>query len=77
MKKQNVFKGAVVCIALHTMLDGISGLIMGLSTPYMGSVITQNTMYVMVYIFLTACAVGSVYVIAKIRKEMETSAEAV
>ena len=77
VKKQNAFKGAVVCIALHTMLDGVSGLIMGLSTPYMGSVITQNTMYVMVYIFLTACAVGSVYVIAKIRKEMETSAEAV
>ena len=75
VKKQNAFKGALVCVALHTMLDGVSGLLMGLSTPYMGSVITQNTMYVIVYIFLTACAAGSVYVIVKIKKEMEASAE--
>lgn len=76
VKKQNVWRGAVICIGLHTMLDGVSGLLMGLSTPYMGNVITQNTMYVIVYIFLTACAVGSIYVIAKIRKAMETSEEA-
>ena len=70
VKNQNAFKGAAICIGLHTMLDGVSGVIMGLSTPYLGNVISQSTMYLLVYIFLTACAVGSVYVIGKIKKAM-------
>ena len=75
VKNKNVWKGAVICIGLHTMLDGVSGLISGLSTPYMGSVISQSTMYLLVYVFLTACAVASVYAICKLKKAMEALAE--
>lgn len=73
VKNKEVWKGAVICISLHTMLDGVSGLISGLSTPYMGSVISQNTMYLLVYIFLTAVAVGSIFVIRSIKGKMDVA----
>ena len=71
VKNKDVWKGTAICIGLHTMLDGVAGLISGLSTPYMGSVISQNTMYLLVYIFLTVFAIGSVYIIYKIKGKMD------
>ena len=65
-KKQDV-KGLVICLVIHTLLDGVSGIVSGLATPYLGSVISQNTSYVIVYVFLTAIAVASVIVIRKIK----------
>ena len=65
-KKQDV-KGLVICLVIHTLLDGVSGIVSGLATPYLGSVISQNTSYVIVYMFLTAIAVASVIVIRKIK----------
>lgn len=65
-KKQDM-KGLIICLVIHTLLDGITGIVSGLATPYMGEVISQNTSYVICYIFLTAMAVVSVIIIRKIK----------
>lgn len=66
-KKQDA-KGLVICLVIHTLLDGITGIVSGLATPYLGSVISQNTSYVICYIFLTAMAVVSIIIIRKIKE---------
>ncbi|MBQ8233346.1 MAG: YhfC family intramembrane metalloprotease [Lachnospiraceae bacterium] len=74
-QKQDL-KGVLICLAFHTLLDGVSGLVNGMSTEYMGNLLTQNTVYILIYIFLTAMAVISAVVIfrlSKVRKTMETT----
>lgn len=66
-KKQDV-KGLAICLLVHTLLDGVSGIVSGLATPYLGSVLSQNTCYVIIYVYLTAVAVASVIVIRKIKQ---------
>ena len=62
-------KGILICLALHTAADFVTPLLNGLATPYLGSVVSQNTAYVLVYLYLTAIAVGSVVFIIKMREE--------
>lgn len=62
-------KGILICLALHTAADFVTPLLNGLATPYLGSVVSQNTAYVLVYLYLTAIAVGSIVFIIKMRKE--------
>ncbi len=74
-QKQDL-KGVLICLAFHTLLDGVSGLVNGMSTEYMGNLLTQNTVYILIYIFLTAMAVISAVVIfrlSKVWKTMETT----
>ena len=66
-KKQDV-KGLGICLAVHTMLDGISGIVSGLATPYLGSAISQNASYVIIYVYLTIVAIVSIVVIRKIKE---------
>ena len=66
--KKQTLKGVVISLILHTILDSASGLISGLSTPYMGSVISQNTGYVLIYSFLTIMAVVCVFIIRGLKK---------
>lgn len=66
-KKQDI-KGIGICLLMHTVLDGVAAVVSGMSTPYLGSVISQNVSYVMIYVFLTIMAVLSVCIISKIRK---------
>lgn len=61
-------KGILICLALHTAVDFVTPLLNGLATPYLGSVVSQNTAYVLVYLYLTAIAVGSVVFIIKMKK---------
>ncbi len=61
-------KGILICLALHTAADFVTPLLNGLATSYLGSVVSQNTAYVLVYLYLTAIAVGSVVFIIKMRK---------
>ncbi len=68
--KKQTLKGVGISLILHTVLDSASGLISGLSTPYMGSVISQTTSYVLIYGFLTVMAAVSVGIIITIRKKM-------
>lgn len=70
-KKQDV-KGIGLCLVFHTLLDGVSGLLSGLATPYLGSVISTNVSYALVYVFMTVAAVVSCIVICKVKKEWKT-----
>lgn len=72
--KKQVMKGVLISLILHTVLDSVSGLISGLSTPYMGNVISENTGYVLVYGFLTIMAAISVVIILKVKKEFKKEA---
>ena len=66
--KKQTLKGVVISLVLHTILDSAAGLISGMSTPYMGEVISQNTGYVLIYSFLTLMTVLSVVIIVKLKK---------
>jgi len=72
--KKQTMKGVLIALILHTILDCVSGLISGLSTPYMGNVISENTGYVLVYGFLTIMAAISVVIILKVKKEFKKEA---
>ena len=65
--KKQTLKGIGICVLFHTLLDTGSAIISGLATPYLGSVISQNASYVIIYVFLTAMAVVSVVAIRKIK----------
>lgn len=60
-------KGVGICVLYHFVMDGVVGIISGLATPYLGSVISQNASYVILYAFLTAMAVLAVVIIRKIK----------
>lgn len=72
-KKQTI-KGVLISLVLHTILDSAAGLISGMSTPYMGEVISQNTGYVLTYSFLTLMTVLSVVIIVKLKKSFTNQA---
>lgn len=67
--------GMLLCLGVHTAMDTLSAIIVGLSSPAMGSVISETTSYVIVYIFLTVVAVGAVLVLKNIRKRWPTPEE--
>lgn len=72
--KKQTLKGVVISLVLHTILDSAAGLISGMSTPYMGEVISQNTGYVLIYSFLTLMTVLSVVIIVKLKKSFTNQA---
>lgn len=74
MWKKQTLKGIGICVLFHSLLDGVTGIISGLATPYLGSVISQNVSYVLIYIYLTAMAVLSVIIIRKIKAAWMTEA---
>lgn len=61
-------QGILICLALHFAADFVTPLLNGLSTPYLGNMISENTAYMLVYIYLTAIAAGSIVFICKLRK---------
>lgn len=72
MWKEETWKGIGICVAYHAVLDTMSGVISGLATPYLGSVISQNVSYVIIYIFLTAMVAAAVVMIFKIKAAWKT-----
>ena len=72
-KKQDL-KGVLICLAFHTLLDGVSGLLSGMSTEYMNNILSQNTVYVLIYVFLTAMAAVSAVVILRLSKAWKSEA---
>ena len=73
-KKQDL-KGIGICLLMHTLLDGVTAIVSGLATPYLGSVISQNVSYVLIYVFLTAIAVVSVVIIRKMKEVFVSETE--
>lgn len=66
-KKKDML-GILICVALHMMVDFVSPFISGMATEYLGNMISQNTAYALVYIFLTLIAAGSMVLIFRIKK---------
>lgn len=61
--------GAAICIGYHTLIDTACGLVNMLAAPQLGSRISQNTSYLIIYPMLTACAVLALYVVRRIRRD--------
>ncbi len=68
VSRKKDFTGIGICLVIHMLVDFVSPVINGLTTPYLGSKISVTTSYVLVYGFLTAVAVCSVLLIRKIKK---------
>lgn len=67
--------GILICLAMHTALDFSLPIINGMATDYLGNVISQNTAYILLYSLLTVFAIASVFIIIKIMKSWNNSAE--
>jgi len=67
MSKKQTLKGIGICVLYHFVMDSMVGIIGGLATPYLGSVVSQNVSYAITYVFLTAMVAVAVVAIGKIR----------
>lgn len=68
VSKKKDIRGILTCLLCHTMLDFVSTLVSGLSTDYLGNVLSQGMAYTLVYIFLTVVAVLSLVFLLHIKK---------
>ena len=59
-------KGFLLCFMLHGFIDFVTGYVGMLSTEAGGMVLSQNTVYIICYTFLTAVAAASIWGCAKI-----------
>lgn len=60
--------GVLIVLLWHTALDFFVPIISGLSTDYLGNVISKNVSYALMYAVLTVIAVVAIVVIFRIRK---------
>ena len=70
--KKKAVLGVSIAFVAHFLVDFIAPLINGLATPYLGSVISEGTAYVIIYSFLTVVAIASFVVIVMIGKKWKT-----
>ena len=71
MSKEETLKGIGICVLYHFVMDSMVGIVGGLATPYLGSVISQNVSYAISYVFLTGMAVIAVIMIRKIKADFQ------
>lgn len=67
--KKKAVLGVGIAFVMHFLVDFIAPLINGLATPYLGSVISEGTAYVIIYSFLTVVAIAAFVVIVMIGKK--------
>lgn len=60
-------RGAFVCLLMHTLLDS-TAMISMLATDLGGNRLTQTAAYAIVYVILTLAAIGSVWILWKLRQ---------
>lgn len=72
--KKKAVLGVGIAFMMHFLVDFIAPLINGLATPYLGSVISEGTAYVIIYSFLTVVAIASFVVIVMIGKKWKKEA---
>lgn len=70
-KKQPV-KGALIVFAFHALIDTGSGILSGLSTPYMGEPVSEGVGYVLTYGFLIVMTAVAVWAILKLKEHWES-----
>lgn len=68
VSRKEDMRGILICLGAHTCLDFVSGVTSGLSTKYLGSVVSQNASYIITYTFITLFAAAAVVVILKLKK---------
>lgn len=69
VSRQKDMVGIGICLLCHWAVDFIVPVLNGLSTEYMGNVISVSMAYTFVYIFLTAVAIASFVGIRYIKKQ--------
>lgn len=69
VSRKEDMRGILICLGAHTCLDFVSGVTSGLSTKYLGSVVSQNVSYIITYTFITLFAAAAVVVIIKLKKQ--------
>ena len=69
VRRKKDLLGLGICLVFHFLIDFTAPLINGMSTEYLGNVISTSTAYVIIYIFLTVVAIASVFGIKKIKNE--------
>ena len=79
--KKKAFVGVLIAFVSHFLVDFIVPLLNGLATPFLGSVLTQEAAYGIVYGVLTVVAIVCIVVIVTICKKwkkeaLQASAEA-
>lgn len=67
--KKKAVLGVSIAFVMHFLVDFVAPLINGLAMPYLGSVITEGTAYVIIYSFLTVVAIASFIVIVMFGKK--------
>lgn len=67
VKAGRTVQGLLLCLGIHAFMDSFTGIVNGMATPYLGSVMSQTTAYVIIYVVLAGFAVGSVMILQKIR----------
>ncbi len=72
--KKKAVLGVSIAFVMHFMVDFVAPLINGLATPYLGSVISEGTAYVVIYSFLTVVAIASFIIIVMIGKKWKKEA---
>ena len=68
--------GIAVCVLIHWAVDFIAPMINGLATEYLGNAISTTTAYIIVYVFLTAVAVGSIFAVRYFKNSWAEKSEA-
>lgn len=66
--------GIISCLICHTIIDFVSPIISGMSNGYLGNGLSTTTSYIIIYVFLTIVAIGSIFGIIKLKHLMKKDA---
>lgn len=69
VSRKEDWKGILICLICHFLVDFVAPLVNGCSTQYVGNLISTTTAYIIVYVFLTMVAVFSIFTIRKMNKK--------
>ena len=67
--------GVIASMLIHTIVDFLTVILNGLSTDYLGNLISQKTAYILVYTFLTLVAAASVLYLIIVKKGWKSAQE--
>lgn len=67
-RKKDLF-GIGICLVCHCLMDFTAVFVNGMTTEYLGNVISTSTAYVIIYIFMTVAAIAAILGIRKIKNE--------
>lgn len=74
VSQKKPWKGVLMCLGAHTMVDFIVPLVQGMSTELLGDILSTGASYVIIYSFLTIVAIASVLVILMLKKKFQEAA---